>query len=594
MLTRSSFLVSQLKQSAKFIFALNNAKDSAIVKDIELQDINIIAPQSDINAVDMAGAYSHVSNEIGVVISGSRTIDLISPIQNSNMYEKSLLVITNQDNDPHCGDLLKINSKMSYDLKKDDDTSKVINYAIKLSKGLYDGRKGPVHLNIRNEIQESDNIQNNKSIKEFLNDLSDNVIDSFDKVINKLNESKIEETANILNNCSKPIILVGDDCGIASDELLRLSEKLNIPVVSTIDGVGCFDETNKLSLKNVGLYGLPSANYAIQEADCLLSIGVKFDNMITGKISKFSPNSVKINVELDYKRLKENDIFINTQTAINSCPKVFLNKLLEYVDGLKIKNNKEKWIEQVLIWKDKYKPELYDESLFSYLNITEPHVLDDMKKYMDKNTIITTSTRSKHVFASRYIDWKSPKKLLSNGFIGSSGCGLSLSIGAKLAKPNSRVICYDYDDSFLSSIYELETVINHNLPIKIALMNFDNKPVNYRRALSDDFKIFNEHLTIGDKRGVKLMNCVNDNNMKYFMEYNEGPLLCEFFVHPTFSIPYVYPGKALDDITFPNTNKKESKQVVSNDKSDNNSNNNSNNNFKLFNRNIFFKMFKNY
>ena len=84
------------------------------------------------------------------------------------MYEKSLLVITNQDNDPHCGDLLKINSKMSYDLKKDDDTSKVINYAIKLSKGLYDGRKGPVHLNIRNEIQESDNIWVNQKGKPIL------------------------------------------------------------------------------------------------------------------------------------------------------------------------------------------------------------------------------------------------------------------------------------------------------------------------------------------------------------------------------------------------------------------------------------------
>lgn len=571
----SKVIIDNLRKHTDIFFGYSGGANLTILNEVynlshnsKYKKLKFITSAHEQGAGHMAEAYGKITNGLGVVIttSGPGVTNLITPLQNALNDNNSLLVITGQvaesvmgtDSFQECKavELTKPCTKYSYQLKNADEADHVIKYAIKLAKGHIDGRKGPVHIDIPKNIQ-GQNVKNvtKKVIKISGNNLGKNI------------DNQIKHVINVLNNSKKPILFVGKGCNNSYDELKQLAERFNIYVTTTLHGLGCFDETHPLSLKMVGMHGSVYSNYSVQEADCILCIGARFDDRTTGNLEKYSPNSIKIHVDIDNNRLIKIKKLINISLSIHSDSKNFIKNLLKASEEVNVNiDNKKEWSNKISLLKEKYN----FSSLHSLLNknsLTVPHVIDEINRQIDgikDKVIITTGVGNHQMFTAQHINWKYPNKFITSGSLGVMGTGLPFAIGAKLAKFNNIVICIDGDSSFNMSSNELKTIIEHNIPIKIAIMN-DNRQqmvwiwqkLFFNSNYISTTNVNPDYVKLAKAYKIKALKCSSLKELykvKYFINYDKGPILCDFRVTPTMCTPLVPPGKGLDEMIIHETN----------------------------------------
>ena len=238
--------------------------------------------------------------------------------------------------------------------------------------------------------------------------------------------------------------------------------------------MGIFDETDEYSLQMCGMHGHAAANYALQNADCIIALGSRFDDRTTGEISKYAPkckNFIHMNIE-------ENEInkVVKTENYVIGDLKKTLPLLIDKLEIIKKNDNlwlikdinnmkKLAWINTIQKWKQKY-PFKFNETT----NLKTQEVLIELNKQVTHNMdkyYFTTGVGNHQMMSCQFIDWKYPQRFISSGSLGVMGAGLPYAIGVQFANQKKTVINIDGDSSFLMTLSDLKTVKEHNLPLKI-------------------------------------------------------------------------------------------------------------------------------
>lgn len=511
-----------------------------------------------------AEAFGKISNTPGIVIttSGPGVTNLITPLQNACSDGNPLIVMSGQVSTNDIGtdafqecpsiDLTKSCTKWSYRPTSVNELPNLLEEAFKVSMS---GRKGPVFIDLPKDI--------------LLDKITENKIYSYsrNKIKNYSNmEDDVESFFKLLYKSKKPIIYAGQGC-TKSYKLVRDFSKLcNIPVTTTIHGMGVFDETDKLSLHMLGMHGSVYANKAIQNSDLIIAIGSRFDDRTTGNLKYYAPKAKiaeKENrggiVHFDISDKQIDKVVKSTLSLVGDC-KIYLKHILKNLNIKKL-NNYDKWINYVLKIK-KNNPFSYKKPINNKINCQQviESIYENTKK---KDVYFTTGVGNHQMFMAQFYRWKLPNRIITSGSLGTMGFGLPSAIGVQLAKPNNIVCCVDGDGSFMMTQNDLSTIKEYNLPIKIFIMNDNRQQMVYiwQKLFFNEKYIstnnFNPNFNkLADSFGIENLYCDNlielDTTIKLALEY-EGPILVNFKIKPDMCLPLVAPGKALDDMILKDT-----------------------------------------
>ncbi|MFQ5957551.1 MAG: biosynthetic-type acetolactate synthase large subunit, partial [Candidatus Brocadiales bacterium] len=276
------------------------------------------------------------------------------------------------------------------------------------------------------------------------------------------NPRQIKMAAEATNGSQRPVLYTGGGIILSgcSKELLTLAERANIPVTTTLMGLGGFPETNALSLGMLGMHGTGYANHAVQESDLLIAVGARFDDRVTGKIDEFAPNAKVLHIDIDPASISKN---VQVDIPVVGDAK---NILVELIKQVRFVERKE-WFDKISEWKKKY-PLTYDNS---GEDVKPQYVVEQIYEATKGEAIITTEVGQNQMWAAHYYTFTRPRSFISSGGLGTMGYGFPAAIGAQLGCPDKTVIDIAGDGSFQMNVQELATAVHYNLPVKVAILN---------------------------------------------------------------------------------------------------------------------------
>jgi acetolactate synthase I/II/III large subunit len=311
----------------------------------------------------------------------------------------------------------------------------------------------------------------------------------------------LNEIIGLIEKSERPVLYCGGGIisGNASDELRRFAEATQIPVTTTIMGVGAFPETHPLSLRWLGMHGTAYANWAVNGefqyrhhftdplvklkdgADLLLAFGVRFDDRVTGKVDKFCEGGTIVHIDIDASEHNKNKA---VQLAIQSDIRFALQRLNEMLDRRPITKRFDAWHRQVAEWKTRAPLEyrvteevMKSQHMRDHLEgkasevILPQMVIDLLYELTDGDAILTTGVGQHQMWAGQYYKFKFPRQLLTSAGLGAMGYGYPAALGAKVARPDKQVIDIDGDGSFLMNVQELGTAHIENIAAKALILN---------------------------------------------------------------------------------------------------------------------------
>ena len=264
-----------------------------------------------------------------------------------------------------------------------------------------------------------------------------------------------------LENAKRPLILAGGGvvAGGAHQALTQLALTNEIPVTVTLMGKGVFPPKSPLYLGMLGMHGTTGANWAIQNCDCLLAVGVRLDDRVTGKLDTFAPKAKIIHVDIDAAELGKNK---EVHIPIVGGSFEFLQMAAQNLWGAKA--HRKSWLKEI----KNNTLECRDE----VTGLLSPQdVLETVNKYIDKDTIIVTDVGQHQMWSALFLHPEGPRNFLSSGGLGTMGYGLPAAIGAQMANPHKKVILITGDGSLQMNMQELALVKQYNLPIKVLILN---------------------------------------------------------------------------------------------------------------------------
>ena len=504
-----------------------------------------------------AEGYAKVSGKPGIVTttSGPGVTNLITPLQDSYSDGVPIIVFTGQvpthaigtDAFQECPatELTRPCTKWSYQLKDANEIEYVVDKAFHIATT---GRPGPVHIDLPKDIMS--NIVNEDPV-EFEPYSSKKEIDYHNLI-------KMDMLCNLIEKSERPLIIAGHGSVNYDRQVTFMAHKCNIPVTTTLHGLGIFDEYSSKSLHMLGMHGSAYANYAVQEADLILSLGARFDDRIIGTKDGFAPEARKAEIEgrggifqVEIEPCQLGKSIVPTGTFIGDC-----GEFLNYVVNNTGYRSRKKWFDRIGKLKEMY-PFNYEKSNH---HIKTQQVIEKIseKTSMRQNTLISTGVGNHQMMTAQFYRWTSPKQMVSSGSLGTMGVGVPFAIGAKLACPEKMVICIDGDGSFNMTMNELATIAEYNIPVKIAIMNDSRQQMVYvwqELFFNSNFISTTNHNPdynmLAESFGIKSIRCDNpqdlDKAVTEFIKY-DGPILGNFIVEPDKCLPLVAPGKNLDEM----------------------------------------------
>lgn len=279
----------------------------------------------------------------------------------------------------------------------------------------------------------------------------------------ELSHDLVKQLSDEINGAQRPIMLTG--AGIiesnSEDLLLQLAEKSNIPVTSTLRGLGAFPPAHPLYLGMIGMHGTKSANNLIEEADLVLALGVRFDDRATGNPTEFCRNARIIHVDIDKAEI---DKVKPSYMGVNGSLSSFFSSVLPRVE----RNPRQAWIQQVHLTKEKlpYLEEPDQNDPFHPLRI-----IDEVAQHLPADAIISTDVGQHQMWVAMRYPFSKSRTFLTSGGLGTMGFGVPVAIGAALANPDKKVVCFSGDGSLLMNIQELDTIAEQQPNLTIILFN---------------------------------------------------------------------------------------------------------------------------
>jgi acetolactate synthase-1/2/3 large subunit len=423
--------------------------------------IHFIVPRHEQGGCHMADGYARASGKVGVVIatSGPGACNLTTGIATAMMDSIPIVAITGQVRTELIGNdafqeaditgITRSITKYNCIVKDVKDLARTIREAFYIAST---GRPGPVLIDVPVDVAVS---------KYSVDGPVEMKLPGY-KVRTKGNARQISLAAQAINDSNQPVLYVGG--GIvsanASEELRELAKKANLPVTMTLLGLGTFDQTDASSLDMLGMHGAAYANYAVQECDLLITVGARFDDRVTGKVATFASNARIIHIDIDPASISKN---VRVDIPVVGDAKYILRELIKEVEY----RERKKWFSKIAGWKKKF-PFCYDRDAST---IKPQYVIEEICRQTGNDAIVTTGVGQNQMWTAQFYKFIRPRQLISSGGLGTMGYGLPAAIGAQIARPDATVIDIDGDHSFNMTMTELATAVEHNLPIKVCILN---------------------------------------------------------------------------------------------------------------------------
>ena len=443
-------------------------------------DVSHILVRHEQGAVHAAEGYAKSSDKPGVVLvtSGPGATNAITGIADAYMDSVPIVVFTGQVRTALIGndafqevDTVGITRPC---VKHNFMITDVKDMASTIKKAFYvasSGRPGPVVVDIPKDITE-DMCEFDYPSKVSMRSYNPNI---------EINENAVDIAVDKILKCKKPVIYAGGGVinSNASSELTELAKYLNFPVTNTLMGLGCYPGDDPQFLQMLGMHGSYEANMAMHDCDLLIAVGARFDDRITGRLDKFSPEATVIHIDVDPSSISKN---IKAHIPIVGDVKGVIEKITNRIIHKKLKpQNIDKWWEQINDWRKKksFKYSQGDE-------IIKPQfVIDRLYEVTKGDAFITSDVGQHQMWAAQLYKFNKPKRWINSGGLGTMGFGLPSAMGVQFANTDSLVCCVTGEASIQMCIQELSTCLQYGLPIKI--INLNNRYMGMVRQWQEFF-----------------------------------------------------------------------------------------------------------
>lgn len=464
------------REGVEVIFGYPGGAVLDIYHEMSNHDIKHILVRHEQGAAHAADGYARASGRVGVclVTSGPGATNTVTGIATAYMDSVPMVIFTGQVPTRLIGndafqevDITGITrpcTKHNYLVKDVRDLARVIREAFYLARS---GRPGPVLVDLpKDVIQASTNFVYPETVN----------LRGYRPTIEP-HKGQVQKAAQAIRKAKRPVIYAGG--GVihsgASEELRKLAEMLQIPVTTTLMGLGGFPATLKKGTKEfhplwmgmLGMHGTYCANMAVSNCDLLFAIGARFDDRVTGKVEAFAPNATIIHIDVDPTSISKSVIV--DIPIVGDCKRT-LRHLISIFEKEPIQNLDEKrrpWFEQIEDWKKSH-PLTYNQN--SHL-IKPQFVVEKIYELSKGDAIITTEVGQNQMWTAQFYHFTEPRTLITSGGLGTMGYGFPAAIGAQVARPDKLVIDIAGDGSIQMNIQELITAVCNELPVKVAILN---------------------------------------------------------------------------------------------------------------------------
>ena len=379
-------------------------------------------------------------------------------------------------------------------------------------------------------------------------------------------EGSIQRVAKLINIAKKPILYVGQGMATAPEGprlLKELADKACIPVTTTLQGLGAYDELDEKSLHMLGMHGSAYANMAMQDSDLIIALGARFDDRVTGSITKFAPQAKLAASEgrggiVHFEVLPKNiNKVVQATEAVEGDVATNVASLLPLVESVA---ERPEWFSQINDWKQRFP---FDYARAQPDGLIKPQevmeTLSELTADSKKNTIITTGVGQHQMWAAQHYRWRYPRTMITSGGLGTMGFGLPSAIGAKVASPDSLVIDVDGDASLQMTLTELTTAAQFNVGVKVIVLNNEEQgmvtqwqSLFYENRYAHTHQANPDFVKLAEAMGLQADRCVKPSECREKLEWlinTDGPALLEVVTDKKVGLfPMVPAGRALHEM----------------------------------------------
>jgi acetolactate synthase-1/2/3 large subunit len=467
-LTGTQVLMEVLKdEGVDTIFGFPGGAVIDIYDELAKTDIRHVLVRHEQGAVHAADGYARAGGKVGVclVTSGPGATNTVTGIASAYMDSIPIVVLTGQVPTHLIGndafqevDIVGITrpcTKHNYLVQSAEDLPRIIKEAFYLAQS---GRPGPVLVDLPKDVvagkldyvpQEEVNLK------------------SYNPTYHP-NKKQLRKVVELIEHAEKPVIFAGGGIILskASEELTEFARKTQIPVTTSLMGLGAFPGTDPLWLGMIGMHGTYRANMSTGACDLMIAIGVRFDDRVTGKTDAFASQANIVHIDIDPTSIRKN--IPVTIPIVGDCKTSLkhLNPLIDQIDLGDIHTKRKRWLDQIEQWKNT-KPLAYKQE-----DVIKPqYVIEKLYEVTKGNAIITTEVGQNQMWAAQYYHFERPNHFITSGGLGCMGFGLPAAIGAQVACPDKLVVDVAGDGSIQMNIQEMATAVQCCLPVKVVILN---------------------------------------------------------------------------------------------------------------------------
>lgn len=551
-LNGADLFIQALKQEGvEILFGYPGGAVLGIYDALYRSPIKHVLARHEQGSIHAAEGYSRVSGKPGVVVatSGPGATNLVTGIADAMMDSLPLVIFTGQVASQVIGtdafqeaDVVAITTpitKQNYQVKRVEDIPRIVKEAFHIATT---GKPGPVLVDIPKDLTAFCTAPLQKievNLPGYRTTVSPNPV-------------QIKRLLKALGDSKKPVILAG--AGVlhakASEELLRFSERYQLPVVHTLLGLGGFPAQHPLFLGMAGMHGCYTANMGLYECDLLINIGARFDDRLTCNLDTFAPKAKIVHIDIDSSEIGKN---VETHIPLVGDAKVVLQMVLRQT----VKGPDSKlWLKHLKHNKENYPYWYNDNEEF----LSPQHLIELVHKNTKSETIVTTDVGQHQMWAAQYYSFSHPNRWVTSGGLGTMGFGFPAAIGAQLAAPDATVVSLVGDGGFQMTLQELILLKEYRLPVKVVIVNngslgmvrqwqetfYDKRFSHSILSLQPDF------VKLAESYGIKSYRVSTREEAERILREavaDREPVLIDCCVNPSENVyPMVAPGKGLHEM----------------------------------------------